>query len=94
MKKRSFFLLLILIVCLLVRYRLYVNLIPNFVYDVVNPRQIQGIFNIVFYLGIIFQAVMIISIAVNYKKMKIQDFIIAGLSLIFLIFFIVLVLTI
>lgn len=94
MKKRSFFLLLILIVCLLVRYRLYANLIPNFVYDVVNPRQIQGIFNIVFYLGIIFQAVIIISIAVNYKKMKIQDFIIAGLSLIFLISFIVLVLTI
>lgn len=94
MRKRSFFLLLILIVCLLVRYRLYTNLIPNFVYDVVNPRQIQGIFNIVFYLGIIFQAIIIISIVVNYKKMKIQDFIIAGLSLIFLISFIVLVLTI
>lgn len=94
MKKRSFLLLIILIICLLVRYGLYNNLIPSFVYDVVNPRQVQGIFNIVFYLGIIFQAVIIISIAVNYKKMKIQDFIIAGLSLIFLISFIVLVLTI
>jgi hypothetical protein len=94
MKKRSFFLLLILIVCLLVRYRVYSSLIPNFVYDVVNPRQLQGIFNVVFYLGIIFQAILVISIVVNYKKMKIQDFIIAGLSLLFLVHFIIFIFTI
>lgn len=94
MKKRSFFLLLILIICLLVRYKLYSSLIPNFVYDIVNPRQLQGIFNIVFYLGIILQTILVISILANYKKMKIQDFIIAGISLIFLVSFIILIFTI
>jgi hypothetical protein len=94
MKKKSFFLLLILIICLLVRYRLYNNLIPNFVFNVVNPRQLQGIFNIIFYLGIVFQTILVISIIADYKKMKIRDFIIAGFSLLFLISFIILMFTI
>ncbi len=94
MRKRSFFLLLVLILCLFVRYNLYSKLIPSSVYEVVNPRQLEGLFNLGFYLGLIVQVVLIISITVNYKKMKIQDFIVAGLSLIFLLSFIVLMLTI
>ena len=93
MKRKSFSLLLILIICLLVRYKLYNNLIPSVVYGIVNPRQLQGIFNLVFYLGLVAQVILIISIVVNYKKMKIQDFIIVGLSFLFLISFIILVLT-
>lgn len=94
MRKRSFFLLLVLMLCLLVRYDLYIKLIPSSVYEVVNPRQLEGLLNLGFYLGLIVQVVLIISITVNYKKMKIQDFIVAGLSFIFILSFIVLMLTI
>jgi len=94
MRKRSFFLLLVLILCLLVRYNLYSKLIPSSIYEVINPRQLQGLFNLGFYIGLIIQVVLIISIAINYKKMKIQDFIVAGMSFIFLLSFIFLMLTI
>ena len=94
MKRKSFFLLLILIVCLIIKYRLYNDLIPNFVYKIINPRQVEGILNITFYLGIIIQIVLIVLLTINYKKMKIQDYIIGILSLIFLISFIILMLSI
>lgn len=93
-KKSSFLLLLVLVICLLVRYRLYNSLIPSIVYEVVNPRQLQGIFNLLFYLGLIIQTILIISIVISYKKMKIQDYIIVGLSLLFLIPFVFLILNI
>lgn len=94
MKRKSFFLLLILIVCLIIKYRLYNDLIPKFVYKIINPRQVEGILNITFYLGIIIQIVLIVLLTINYKKMKIQDYIIGILSLIFLISFIILMLSI
>ena len=80
--------------CLLIRYNLYDNLIPNFIYDIINPRQIQGVLNIIFYLGVVFQAILIVLLVIDYKKIKIQDLIIIILSLLFLIYFIVLMLTV
>jgi len=94
MKMKSFFLSLTLVICLLVRYNLYSKLIPSLIYEVINPRQLQGLFNLGFYLGLIIQVVLIVSIAVNHKKMKIQDFIVVLLSLLFLLSFVFFVLTI
>lgn len=94
MKRKSAFLLINLILCILIRYNLYSNQIPNFVYNIINPRQLQGISNIIFYLSIVLQIILIISIVINYKKMKIHDFIIGGLSVIFLISFFTLIFTI
>ncbi|PWW26670.1 hypothetical protein DEU40_10813 [Chryseobacterium sp. AG844] len=94
MKMKSFFLSLALVICLLVRYNLYSKLIPSSIYEVINPRQLQGLFNLGYYLGLIIQVVLIVSIAVNYKKMKIQDFIVVLLSLLFLLSFVFFVLTI
>ncbi|OCA79539.1 hypothetical protein BBH99_18525 [Chryseobacterium contaminans] len=94
MKKKSIFLLINLIISVLVRYNLYSSQIPNFVYNIINPRQLQGISNIVFYLSIVLQIILVISIVINYKKMKIYEFIIVGLSVIFLISFFTLIFTI
>lgn len=94
MKRKSAFLLINLIICTLIRYNLYSNQIPNFVYNIINPRQLQGISNIVFYLSIVLQIILVISTVINYKKMKIHDFIIVGLSVIFLISFFTLIFTI
>ncbi len=94
MKMKNFFLSLTLVICLLVRYNLYSKLIPSSIYEVINPRQLQGLFNLGYYLGLIIQVVLIVSIAVNHKKMKIQDFIIVLLSILFLLSFVFFVLTI
>lgn len=84
-KKISHFLLVILIVSLLIKYKLYSDLISIFIYDFTNPRQLQGVFNLIFYLGIIIQIIIIVLIGINYKKIKTPDFIIALFSLIFII---------
>ncbi len=61
------------------------DLISIFIYDFINPRQLQGVFNLIFYLGIMIQIIIIVLICINYKKIKTPDFIIALFSLIFII---------
>ncbi len=88
MRKKSLFLLITVLICLIIKNKLYSRLLPSFIFEVINPRQLQGILVLIFYLGILFQIILLILMIIKYKKMKTLDYILASSSLIFLIDFI------
>lgn len=85
-KKRSVFLIILPIICLLIKFKIYKYIIPDAIYDFTNPRQLEGIMLILFYLSVPIQIIVTISLLINLKKISKTDIFILIFSFCLLLF--------
>lgn len=86
MKFRSILLIIVTIVSSFSRFKLYKTIVPNKLYNYINPRQFEGIMNLVFYLCTLIQITLIIVLLIDFKRNNKQDFIIIAFTFLLLLF--------